>query len=163
MAWRDDPTEVRREQGMYGRVLQEPGRPRLLRPLNCGGIAKRRQRSAARWMARSRSAAVGATKRGNRPKGPRRAKGGAGTRGHRRERDSGHRARTSLTGTLVDSGCDEYNASQGCVVQWCMLRDASEAVSRRAGCPNWARPDPWEPRGVIPGATRLSAECSDNT
>ena len=31
----------------------------------------------------------------------------------------------------------------------------SEAVDRRAGCGKSARPDPWEPRGAIPGATRL--------
>ena len=33
-------------------------------------------------------------------------------------------------------------------------RSRSEAVGRRAGCGKSARPDPWEPRGVIPGATR---------
>jgi hypothetical protein len=33
----------------------------------------------------------------------------------------------------------------------------ANAVSRRAGCLNWARPDPCEPRGAIPGATRLLA------
>ena len=30
----------------------------------------------------------------------------------------------------------------------------SEAVDRRAGCGKSARPDPWEPRGAIPEATR---------
>src|SRR6516162_9842684 len=44
------------------------------------GTAERRQRSKAERGARSRSAAVGARTRGNRPEGPRRAKGGTGSR-----------------------------------------------------------------------------------
>src|ERR1022692_583799 len=93
MAWRDDLTEVRREQGMYGRVLQEPGRPRRLRPLNCGGIAKRRQRSAARWTARSRSAPSEHRGGGTEPKGPRGAKGAPGHGNRERERWTRLRAR----------------------------------------------------------------------
>jgi hypothetical protein len=39
----------------------------------------------------------------------------------------------------------------------------SKAVSRRAGCGKSACPDPWEPRGAIPEATRphhFSVSCS---
>ena len=58
------------------------GSPRNLGGLDASDIerngrAERKQSKAGAW--RSRSAAVGAKTRGNRPEGPRRAKGGTGT------------------------------------------------------------------------------------
>ena len=51
-----------------------------------GGTAERTQGSEAGRDARSRSAAIGAMKWGNRPEGPCRAKGGTGSRNRWRER-----------------------------------------------------------------------------
>src|SRR5437867_3598212 len=49
-----------------------------------------------------------------------------------------------------------------CRIFPCSARFApSEPVLRRAVCGSPARTDPWEPRGAIPGATRLqSSGCS---
>jgi hypothetical protein len=89
MTRRPGPTGVR-DHGMPWRVPQEPERSRRLR-VECRGTAERVRMSAA-GVSGSRSAAVGARTRGNRPEGPRRAKGGAGSWTRWRERCRRHRA-----------------------------------------------------------------------
>jgi hypothetical protein len=75
--------------GTQARAAQEPGRSRCL-PVQPGTAA--RGKASTVGATRSRSAAVGAMKPGNRPEGPGRAKGGAGIRNRARERWERRRA-----------------------------------------------------------------------
>ena len=95
------------------RVPQEPGRSFRLRPMNFGGNEPREKDSGLRRARGSRSAAVRARTRGNRPKEPRRAKGGTGSRIVGGTDDGDTELRTRLNKTRTNSKDGERRAGHG--------------------------------------------------
>ena len=78
------------------------------------GTAKRRQRSAAGWAARSRSSLILPLKSGNRPHGTRRREAADRIMGCRADRRHGHRATSRLNASPAASGESSETAARGC-------------------------------------------------
>ena len=93
-------------------------RGRRTRPLartgHTRGTAKRRQRSAAGWAARSRSSLILPLKSGNRPHGTRRREAADRIMGCRADRRHGHRATSRLNASPAASGESSETAARGC-------------------------------------------------
>jgi hypothetical protein len=158
MAWRPWSRRGRRTGHAHTRVPQEPGRPLHLlgksrrehRVTNSGPLAdapggrgsEQRVRPGYRRAKETKRGGRGGGeserrivpwKRGNRPEGPRRGKEAPG-----HETAGGTDARDTepcyhLNRTTADSGQGRGREAAG------------EFVARRAGCRNWACPDPWGP------------------
>jgi serine/threonine protein kinase len=69
--------------------------------------------------------------------------------GNRARRDPGKGRRCRVTVSLEGNMPDAQESDR-----MSTLPTTSKAVTRRAVCLNWARTDPWERQGAIPGATR---------
>src|SRR5271163_3569166 len=117
-------------------AVGRPGPPGAKLQAAAHGIAKRRQRSAARGA--QEVAHLHSTLEAGEP-GPRGPWGGKGDARHGPVEGTpagGIVSRSRVNATSTDSNAD------------------SEPMMGRTGCLNWARPDLREARGVIPGPTR---------